>query len=189
MCSLAAGNPASDLTDDPAAQARLLEQYLDRSLYGVGLAKPWADLQAEIAAGECHIEWHNDHLLRILDIACVEVVSPYGEVLIEERQEFSDGRIRRRNHTGVSEKLLLGESPLAAAKRAIREELGIHAELEFESLGQNSAEGMSLSYPGLNSRYYRHWFRVHIPPAFYQTHYVESQLSKKTFFVWTAVSG
>jgi NUDIX domain len=164
----------------------MLEQYLDRSQYGVGQAKSWAELQAEIASGECRIEMHHDRPLRIVEIACIEVLSPHQEVLIEDRQEFSDGRIRRRKLSGVSEKLHRGESPLAGAKRAIQEELGIDGDLTFEFIGENSEENISLSYPGLNSRYHRYRFRVQLPPAFYQPEYIESQASKKTFFIWTS---
>jgi hypothetical protein len=167
---------------------RELSEVLNLELFGVGQAKTFDELQAEIACGESEIIWENDRPIRLVQVAYIEVVSHSGEMLLEERQEFADGRIRRRKLMGVSEKLQAGETPIAAAHRALVEELGIETELVTElviaSIRETVDEKISASYPGLLSRYHRYHFRVVLPASLYQSCYVEEQTNKKTFFCW-----
>lgn len=163
-----------------------LKKYLDLSLYGAGQAKTWNDLETEIRSGECLIEWQADRPIRLVKIACIEVLSHKGERLIEAYQELADGRIRQRRLTELAEKFKPHESPLEVARRALAEELGIHEHLAIETLGEAIDERESLSYPGLLSRYYKFLFRVVLPKSLYKPEYVEIQPNKKVVFHWTS---
>lgn len=165
-----------------------LKDYLDLSRYGRGQAKSWDELEAEIREGESHIEWQDGRPIRVVKVACVEVLSHKGERLIEVTQELADGRIRQRGLIGLSEKFKPQEDPDEAARRALAEELGIHEELDFEVMGQAIEEKESVSYPGLLSRYYKFFFRVLFPRLLYKSEYVEVQATKRTIFRWIPFS-
>ena len=97
-----------------------------------------------------------------------------GRVLIEARQEWSDGRVRERG-TPLSEKMLRDEDWRDAARRAVVEELGSClttadddddddddtrlrrlgrlVPLDESSVSFASADRTSASYPGLRSAY------------------------------------
>jgi hypothetical protein len=168
---------------------RSLKDYLDLSLYGTGQAKTWAELEAEIQSGECQIEWQGNRPVRVVKVACIEVLSHQGEQLIEDHQELADGRIRQRGLTKLSEKFKPQESPLAVARRALAEELDIHVDLELEEIGEGLDEKESFSYPGLLSRYHKFFFKVVLPRSLYKTEYIEIQPSKKTIFRWMPLCG
>ena len=75
------------------------------------------------------------------------------QVLHEKEQIFPDGRRRERN-IPLSEKLLPGEDPVAAARRGIAEELGSKAiadsAIEVQGEYTTSVErSLSPSYPGV----------------------------------------
>lgn len=161
-----------------------LADALNLERFGVGEAKTFQELEAEVAAGESQILWEGDRPIRLVHIVCIQVISHDGKRLIEERQEFTDGRVRRRGLEGVSEKLRMNEQPLAGAQRALAEELGITANLDIEPLGNMLEEKESPSYPGFISRYQKYCFRVVLPQALYCDVYIEEQVSKKTFFKW-----
>lgn len=165
-----------------------LVDILDLSLFGVGEAKTFQELEAEIANGESVIIWDTDRPIRLVRVVCIHVFAHTGEQLVEDRQEFADGRVRRRGFTGVSEKLKVGEEPLEGAQRALTEELGIDRELPLETLGESWQERWSTSYPGLLSRYNTHTFQVTLPAYLYQAFYIEQQASKRTIFQWRAAT-
>jgi hypothetical protein len=158
-------------------------------VYGKGNAKDFAALVQEIQIGDCQIVWENEQPIRLVDVVLVIVFSHKGERLIEAYQEFVDGRIRQRGMQELAEKRKPGESPEAAARRAIREELGIAGDgLQFEKItteGQPEKATESFSYPGLKTCYSRIWFRVQLPELLYQKEYVEVQPDKKTVFRWS----
>lgn len=160
-----------------------LEQYLNPALYGQGQAKSWQALHDEIANGECTIAWQDGRPVRTLRVAVLDVRSPYGERLIEDRQEFTDGRTRRRNLDGLAEKMKPDESPYDAAIRALAEELNIR-NVAVRLVGEAMDQRESPSYPGLLSQYHRFCFRADIPVTAYRTEYVEVQADKRTFFRW-----
>ena len=166
-----------------------LAEVLDLNQFGQGEAKTFQELEAEIAAGESEIFWEDDRPVRVVHIVCIQVLSPHGETLMEDRQEFADGRVRRRGLEGVSEKLHPGETPLNGVRRALAEELGIQGAVTIESLEQTIEEKESPSYPSLLSRYHKHRFRVVLSLDLYQDFYIEEQASKKTFFQWLPQSG
>lgn len=171
-----------------------LEQVLDRSLYGVGYAKPWNSLLREIEMGECSITWRDGKPIREVELICIQVqgneASDFSNKrLFESYQEFRDGRRRERGLWGVSEKMLPGEVPTLAARRALQEELGFFdRDLEEIVLIVNPTntqeEKESPSYPGLWSHFTRHQAIAYLPQHLCQERYVEIQADKTTVFVW-----
>lgn len=105
--------------------------------------------------------------------------------LVEEKQVFNDGRERVRGLTGVSEKMFPGETPADAARRALREEIGVESDVELNYLGERQTRIDSPSYPGLKSEYLHHEYGVELPAADYSPEgYQETEGGKTTFFVW-----
>jgi len=160
-----------------------LSEWLNQSLYGVGEAKTFEALLHEIEQSECEIVWEDNRYIRLVQVVLVEVFSSAGK-LVEDRQEFRDGRSRRRGIEGISEKRRRDEDPLDAAKRALQEELGITADIEVKFVQQTTGEKISPSYPGLLSRYTKDLFTCYLPDELIQLEYVEVQDDKQTFFVW-----
>lgn len=155
-------------------------------LYGEGVAKSFQHLWREIEDGETSIIWENSHPIRVVQFAFVEIFSHDGKTLVEDRQEFGDGRIRRRGFRGISEKLKGSEDSLDGAKRGILEELGLNPELlSLEFVGMNTQENESSSYPGLMTRYTKFHYKTEIPAEMYQEEYIENGSDgMKTFFGW-----
>lgn len=116
-------------------------------------------------------------------------------VLVESHQEFTLGRWQRSRDFyrmyGVSllEKLKRGEAvDTSAARRAIREELGI-AEPSIEFWGRQKTLTVGptpcQTYPGLLSQFELTVFEWEMPLFYYQpSGYVEVQEEKSTYFVW-----
>ena len=170
-------------------QSELLDKLtsaLPIHLYGVGIAKSFQHLCREIEEGETEIIWENSHPIRVVQFAFVEIFSHAGKTLIEDRQEFADGRIRRRGFRGISEKLKPSEDSLDGAKRGFIEELGLNPEsLKLEFVGMDVEEKESGSYPGLMTRYTKFHYKTEIPIEMYQEEYIEKCSDGiKTFFVW-----
>lgn len=110
--------------------------------------------------------------------------------LVEDRQEFADGRVRRRGINGLAEKFLPDEKPEETAIRALKEELGLSDEaialtsIHFDSV--HSEEKESPSYPGLVTRYDFYDFLAYFPIKFWQHEFVEGSNDdvKRTYFTW-----
>lgn len=104
---------------------------------------------------------------------------------MEERQEFADGRVRRRNlPCSVAEKLHDGEDRTKAVARALAEELDI-ARYRLASEFEAGVEaGESPSFPSLLSEYAITSVAVLIDPAEYRPDCREDQKDKSTFFAW-----
>jgi hypothetical protein len=131
---------------------------VDAASRGQGESKRLIDLWAEYEGGEATFE--DDPPMRLLEVA--EVVIRRGDaILIEIEQEFGDGR-RRARSVLPSEKLKPGESPLAAARRCLREELGLMEDEVTLAQEPRITEGVadSPSYPGLLTRYRFHTFET-----------------------------
>ncbi len=173
----------------------LLRSYdISATLWGVGKAKTIEHLLAEIESGECVLQRQPVGLVRTIHLVAVEVFHVDGDVtwkLREDRQEFKDGRVRRRGYERLGEKVAPGESARDAACRALREELGITALLGLRA-GELSYRGpeKSTSYPGLLTMYQTSPFTVLLPKAcFRREGYVEVQKDKTTHFLWLQVLG
>lgn len=169
----------------------LIEFSTPISHWGTGKSKTIEDLFDEIRNKECHIEKSENVVIRLIEFVGIKVYHKDEDgnlyVLKEDRQEFNDGRVRRRNMpTSVAEKMIFGESPTVAAIRGLKEELSIsvsasqlikHKELKYD--------GSSMSYPGLKTKYKGHQFTCFLEKSqFNPLGYIEIQKNKKTYFKW-----
>jgi hypothetical protein len=163
-------------------------------LWGTGKSKTVNHLLDELKNNECELTEMNGTLTRFIEFVGVKIFYTDKEgqrwFLKEDRQEFKDGRVRRRNMpSSVSEKMVAGEDPLIAAIRGIREELGVkvygHQLMKRRDLHY---DGGSLSYPGLDTKYKGHKFICEFDDSqFEHTGYIEVQSDKNTFFVWNKI--
>ncbi len=173
---------------------QLIDAGIDISSWGTGRAKTLVHLQNEIESGEIIlVTGKNGELLRKVAIGGADIYyqSPNGKKyhLKEDRQVFKDGRERRRNlEQAVSEKMKLGEDPRIAIIRGIQEELGIRGEINLVATGTDKQKITSPSYPGLESQYILHKFRVVLTEEQFNSEgYREDQSDKSTYFVWKEV--
>lgn len=161
--------------------------------WGHGEAKTLGHLVSEVSSSETTLAEDEEHgLVRRVCNARVEIFYQEGEdifQLVEEKQIFSDGRVRRRGFAWIGEKLNLGESYKEGARRAIAEELGISESIPLVKLRQVVSGPMSsLSFPGLKSIYTIQVYQARMPKRlFKQGGYIEEQRDKTTYFVWRKV--
>ena len=180
--------------DMPELFTLLQESKLNLRAFGQGKAKTLLDLLTEIQSGEAVLEKVRGRLTRRLTVLGVDV---YAEVdsqrlrLVEDRQVFTDGRVRRRSTpTAVSEKLHQDEDVSEAVPRALKEELGIASfEVVADSWRERVETEESPSYPGLLSEYTKLEVDVIISPSEYKEEgYQEEQRDKTTHFKWVAAN-
>jgi hypothetical protein len=171
--------------------AQLTAASIPLDQWGTGKAKTVDHLLEEVNGGETVLSCNQDGLLREVSVAAITVTCSIGEknlILREDRQVFGDGRVRRRKlETTMGEKMQPGESPIDAARRSIREELGIQDDKLRVIDGGFLARGPeeSPSYPGLRSLYRFFRFSVDLPVKHYRREgYTEEQGDKTTYFVW-----
>ena len=144
---------------------------VDTARFGVGDAKSLDDLAEEVARGEATVtlDPRTGAPLRSVRVLQLLLRDAAGRVLVEARQEWSDGRVRERG-TPLSEKMLGGESWRDAAPRAVAEELGSALAPGYElvvdeaTLRVRNVARDSVSYPGLPSLYAMHAVEAR-PPA------------------------
>ena len=184
-----------EFNQDLSELINLLKKYdVPVDLWGTGKSKTINHLLSELQNKECSLEEKEQSITRYIEFVGIKIYYTDKEdqrwVLKEERQEFNDGRVRRRNiPNSVSEKMKFGEDPLIAAIRGIEEELGVrikgHQLNKYSDLHYN---GGSVSYPGLDTKYKGHKFVCElIDEQFDPNGYIEVQRDKKTFFVWYKV--
>uniref|UniRef100_A0A0E0LFJ8 Nudix hydrolase domain-containing protein n=1 Tax=Oryza punctata TaxID=4537 RepID=A0A0E0LFJ8_ORYPU len=127
--------------------------------------KTLLNLFLELSQGECVLisaatapAAPQHPVVRAVHIASVRIRNSRGALLMETGQLLSDGTLRSRGGLRpLSEKMRPGETPEAAAVRAVREELGERVRVRI--LGGEEArveERESASYPGLHARYVLH---------------------------------
>jgi hypothetical protein len=175
----------------------LKEHGIDTSSWGHGDAKTTAHLAIELLSGESQlVESENGEILRLVEVACgiIKYIDEAGKTfeLAEDRQEFSDGRVRRREHlkgTSISEKMSVGEEPKEALLRGINEELGIEGGISIVGEPEVAERlRISQSFPGLKSQYRVYNFNVTISEEVYNpAGYKEEQKDKSTYFVWKEI--
>ncbi len=148
-------------------------------------AKNISHLQKEIDDKETVLKVIDNELVRVINIVAV-CVEYKGKRLIEDRQEFTDGRVRRREMSWCGEKQIQGETAEDSAVRCLAEEIGISIDAselfnkDFKVITENSR-----SYPGLKTIYHKTFFNYNMTDENYDPNgYVEHQDDKKTFFVW-----
>ena len=190
-------NEALKVTSQKSLTEMLRTYEMPLDLWGVGDAKTLEDLYNEINEGESQLVDENGELVRKTKVLAVDVychIEGKTYKLVEDRQEFVDGRVRRRTadvlDTSLGEKCGINESLATALARTMHEELGIEettaAELDFETGDVVEKERPSGSYPGLKTRHVKHYYTTNLPPALYKEEgYREEQPGKKTtYFVW-----
>lgn len=158
--------------------------------WGTGKSKTIEHLFDELKNEECFLSEIDGTLVRSIEFVGVKIYCNENNerwTLKEDRQEFNDGRIRRRNMpSSVSEKMKFGEDPLKSAIRGIKEELGV--DISSSQLSKRKDlfyDGGSVSYPGLKTKYKGHQFICELKShQFDPSGYVEIQRDKKTYFVW-----
>ncbi|CAH8353059.1 unnamed protein product [Eruca vesicaria subsp. sativa] len=122
------------------------------------------NLWIELSDGETSIT-DSTPPLRTVNVVTVRVMGRDGSILVEGRQELSDGSVRERNRP-LSEKMKPDESPDQAVIRAVKEELGSifdagddvveRVKIVPGSYSRRVEEKSSLSYPGLPACYVLH---------------------------------
>jgi hypothetical protein len=171
----------------------LVEHGIPVESWGTGQSKTLKHLYNEIESGECSLSDEGEYLTRYIEFVAIKVYYRKEEELYflrEDRQEFNDGRIRKRNMpSSVSEKMKFGEDPLVSAIRGIEEELGFRVESSQLSKRKDIVyNGSSVSYPGLTAKYKGHQYICYITDEqFSDSGYIEVQKDKKTFFNWTKI--
>lgn len=158
--------------------------------WGTGKSKTVEHLLDELENEECFLSETDGTLIRSIEFVGIKIYYNQDNerlVLKEDRQEFNDGRIRRRSMpSSVSEKMKFGEDPLKSAIRGIKEELGFETSSnQFSKRKDLFYDGGSLSYPGLQTKYKGHQFICELQShQFDPSGYIEVQKDKKTYFVW-----
>ncbi len=158
--------------------------------WGQGDAKTVAHLLQEINEGETELlVTPAGEIERHVSVVWVDVSGTNSDNdwfhLVEDRQEFRDGRVRRRalDHS-LGEKMKPGEDMYGAVERALREELGIE-DVWTDHLRSELTQHAPSSYPGLKSEYNTHYFTAHIgADAFVAEGYTEVQADKTNYYIW-----
>jgi hypothetical protein len=168
----------------------LLEYDVPLERWGTGRAKTLEHLLAELNAGEGALAPAGGGLQRTLSSSLLLVYYQHGPttyLLREDRQEFADGRVRRRRFdASLGEKMRRGEEPRAAAYRALAEELGITERIALKADAPYTVGPQrSASFPGLSNVLVMYPFETHLPPHLYRPGgYKERQADKTSYFIW-----
>ena len=146
-------------------------------------------LYEEIDAGESRLVQLGSTIGRLVSVVNVAVTAHINGTrytLKEDRQEFADGSVRRRELSGVSEKIQGDEDPEIAARRGMAEELGVTFEGTLtRGLSKIVQRPSSHSYPNLSGVYVTHLFQAEFGEAEWDPDgYREVQPDKTTYFVW-----
>lgn len=168
----------------------LVKHGIPLHVWGTGKAKTFEHLLKEISEGEATIELQDDGTIRRTANGAGIIIFYHDGVsrwrLKEDRQVFNDGRTRTRTMTSsIGEKLRPNEEPRTAARRALKEELGIEEEIELIDLGpviKGPVE--SESYPGTWSISTSYIYEATFPPHLYKPEYVEVQADKTNYYTW-----
>ena len=173
----------------------LIEAGVPVEEYGINAAKTVLHLLSEINEGEARVTINaKGELLRELNVLWVDILCELSTgdvyVLEEDRQEFNDGRIKRRNlDSSIGEKLKPGEDPKRAVARALHEELGIEDSIEaLHHIGYDERTFIPDAFPGLESTYRMHKFvSVISEDAFVPEGYIEVQTDKTNYYTWRLI--
>ncbi len=157
-------------------------------------SKTREDLLSEILTGDTVLALSSSGLLRKTTVAAIDIF--YTDVfatlkLVEDRQVSTTGQVTRRHlETSIGEKLHRNEYPIAGARRALREELGIShpVKLDFKRVFEKGPL-YSKSFPGIKSLFTLYLFEMNMPAhLFVPNGYTETQPKKTSYFVWKDIS-
>jgi len=110
----------------------------------------------KLTRGETTLEIINNQLYRVVKLVSVEVKVKLGEqlfTLVEDKQIFFTGALRKRNLNKLAEKIIADETPELAAYRCLKEEIGLDFKKPLIFLEKTEEIKLSPSYPQLNSVY------------------------------------
>lgn len=140
--------------DSNSLRQLLEENGIDSSLYGKGKAKTLNSLLKEINEGESKLEFNP--LTRVITVLFLSLMRN-GKVLTEVDQYFHQTPEReafsRQRMSVLAEKMLENETPDAAVKRALNEELGVDYIPSDTIIHRTIETRISASYPGLPTKY------------------------------------
>ncbi len=192
-------NPSNDRVVT-LPQDTTIDQLLERLVagnipvgdYGTGNAKTVLHLLSEISEGEATLTIDNgNNVFREVNVLWSDVLCEHSDgtvyLLKEDRQEFKDGRVKRRNlESSIGEKLKPSESPEEAVGRALQEELGISDATGIYRIGYDERTFIPDTFPGIESTYKMHKYVTVIPESEFQPQgYIEYQADKTNYYVWT----
>ncbi|XVF10184.1 hypothetical protein REPUB_Repub07fG0160900 [Reevesia pubescens] len=159
--------PTMSHSRTPFANPQALSDWLKPRLPSDSLAswgvKPGTknvhNLWLELSEGETSLV-DSSPPLRTVNVVTVRILGKDNLILIESRQELSDGSVRDRFRP-LSEKMKPHETPEEAVVRAVKEELGSIIDSGVVRIVPGSyqkklEERNSASYPGLPARYVLH---------------------------------
>jgi hypothetical protein len=148
--------------------------------------KSVTDLQVEIDIGETQLQSIEGMLTRVVKVVNVTVRVEIGDrsfLLVEDKQIFFTGAIRKRGLKCLAEKIINDEQPEIAARRALREEIELNFEGELVSIGEEIQQQSSPSYPGLSTQYHIFNYQVVLSVEdLSQIRFVEIQAGKMSLF-------
>jgi ADP-ribose pyrophosphatase YjhB (NUDIX family) len=167
----------------------LEENRIPIAMWGRGKAKTVEHLFEEVEAGETELDLSSGKLVRKVKVVALDVFYTHGDktlVLVEDKQVFVDGRVRtRKMDSSLGEKMMPGEDPMAAARRAMAEELGIGSTEPVYQKTVTRGPEESPSYPGLLSLYVFLFHSVVLTDGTFRPEgYTEKAKDKTTYFVW-----
>ncbi|MDB5180458.1 MAG: hypothetical protein JWO54_216 [Candidatus Saccharibacteria bacterium] len=180
----------ADITLDQLME-KLIAGNVPVDQFGVGNAKTVLHLLTEIVEGETVMTIDDNHnVYRNVNVLWADVLCELADgkvyILREDRQEFKDGRVKRRAlGSSIGEKLKPSESPEDAINRALQEELGVKTIDRIHKIGYNERTFIPDPFPGLESSYQMHKFVTVIPESEFKSEgYVEYQQDKTNYYVW-----
>lgn len=145
----------------------------------------------EIQEKDCILVEKDNNLVRRLRVLALKVFfeDEAGKyVLVEEKQEFSDGSKRiRKKWSSVAEKIKSDEKvDENLIKRALSEELGIQDCFRTKFLDvEVSQESNNPSFPGILSEYPLYKYEIYLEKnVFNKDGYIEKQDGLTTYFAW-----
>ncbi|MBD2392866.1 hypothetical protein H6G11_01180 [Cyanobacterium aponinum FACHB-4101] len=114
------------------------------------------ELYQEIKEGESQLKLIQGKLVRLMKVSAIEVIFNLGNnyfQLIEDKQIFLTGIVRRREQNFITEKIKGGENSLQGAYRGLEEEIGLKTEKKLNLMRETVWEKISPSYPNLMTFY------------------------------------
>lgn len=180
----------SDISFDTLME-KLITGNISVEDYGVGNAKTVSHLLSEINEGEATVTIDEaNNIYREVSVLWADVLCVCSDgrvyILKEDRQEFKDGRVKRRNlDSSIGEKLKPSEAPNDAVSRALREELSVEEIDRVYDVGYNERTFIPDTFPGIESTYKMHKYVTVIPEKEFKPEgYVEYQNDKTNYYVW-----
>jgi hypothetical protein len=162
--------------------------------YGIGNAKTINHLLSEVNEGEAVITIDREGIVyREVNVLWVDVLCELSDgsvyYLREDRQEFKDGRTKRRElDSSIGEKLKPLETPEYAVQRALSEELGVNNYKSLYGIGYSEKIFVPDTFPGIESTYKMHKYVSMIPETEFEIDgYIECQNDKTNYYTWRLI--